>query len=383
MASRDGEANNLDYEEEYELQELHEEIEHTAPMSNLEIRTIIERKHEPQVYELESAPEPKISYKPEPAYAKCPATLLYETHFDMPEHDASRQGNYDNVQVHIELERAVCPATLIEHEKSDIDYTSAGLSAIHIEEPIVRCIYRDTDSVYFAAVKRGHQCNDSFERLKDLYTRFGYSTHEVNKQGEDNWSALQLAAALGDEDIVKELCKYKNINLVQKDDEGDTPLHTAACLDNGEVIEIILNTAENPDRVRDAINMSNKAKETPFTIAATRVHIKPCAMMIRYSPPLDYTFHFVHPRRNPGSQGIEKDSGIFGKLRTEKAVKNFEKMNEHIIRYHKRNGQGKTAINIMITKMPDLVFEILDKSIFPVLTSTFSPSFFTLSSSMC
>ena len=133
--------------------------------------------------------------------------------------------------------------------------------------------------------------------------------------------------------------------------------------------EIILNTTKNPDNARKAINMYNKAKETPFTNAATRFNRKSCAMMISYSPPLDYTFELANPGRNPGSQGSEKDSGIFGKLRTKDAVKKFEKMNEHIIKYHQRNGQGKTAINIMITKMPELVVEILDKSIITTKTS--------------
>ncbi|XP_063691233.1 transient receptor potential cation channel subfamily A member 1 homolog [Bolinopsis microptera] len=49
-------------------------------------------------------------------------------------------------------------------------------------------------------------------------------------------------------------------------------------------------------------------------------------------------------------------------------------MNEHIIRYHKRNGQGKTSINIMITKMPDLVSEILDKSIITTKTTVLTKS---------
>ena len=219
-----------------------------------------------------------------------------------------------------------------------------------------------TKSEYFRAVKKGHHHSNALKRLAKLRKRFGgYSTHEVNKQGEGTWGALQLAAAFGDEQVVKELCKYENIDLVQPDEDGDTPLHTAAYWNHDKTIEIILTRAKNPDKARLAINRRNNAKETPFTFAATRFHRKSCAMMIRFSPPLVYTFELVNPGRNPG--GSEKDSGIFGKLRTKKAVVDFEKTNEHIIRYHQRNGQGITAINIMITKMPELVVEILDKSI--------------------
>ncbi|XP_063681929.1 transient receptor potential cation channel subfamily A member 1 homolog [Bolinopsis microptera] len=176
---------------------------------------------------------------------------------------------------------------------------------------------------------------------------------------------LQLAAALGDVDIVKELCNYTRIDLVQQDDDDDTPLHVAAFFDHDSTIEFILNKAKDPDKVKLAINRKNKADETPFTIAVTRYHEKSCAMMISYSPSLAYTFNFVHP-----TQGVEeiKDSGIFGKLRTKEAVKHFEKMNEHIIKYHQRNDQGKTSINIMITKMPELVLEVLDKSIITAKT---------------
>ena len=267
----------------------------------------------------------------------------------------------------------VCPATLTAVRVENIPIELLD----NLEFPSLYPLqfkYAVTDSVYFAAVKIGHHQRNALERLADLHTRFGYSTNEVNKQGEDTWGALQLAAAFGDKQVVEELCKYKLIDIVQQDADGDTPLHTAAYWDHDKTIEIILNTAINPDKARLAMNMPNKYKETPFTNAATRFHRKSCAMMIRYSPPLDYTFHFVHPGRNPGSQGIEKDSGIFGKLRTKEAVKDFVKMNEHIIKYHQRNGQGKTAINIMITKMPELVVEILDKSIITTKTVVLTKS---------
>ncbi|XP_063693906.1 transient receptor potential cation channel subfamily A member 1-like [Bolinopsis microptera] len=318
-----GEATNLDYEKDcendYEQDVLHEEE-----------------------YEVEQQTQYKMVYAPPPAMAVCPAAL-----------------RYDHKEAHAEVE-----------------YTNL------VCEPVVKPMaHISTDTEYFTAVLEGHRDRDTLSRLEDLKNKFGYSTEKVNKKGKNekgeySWGPLQLAAAFGELDTVNELCQYTLIDLAQKDNDGDTPLHAAAYWDHDSTIDILLNTAKNPVKARLAINMSNKADETPFTFAATRYHTKSCAMMIRYSPPLTYTFNFVHPGRNPGTQDMEKetDSGRFGKLRTKEAVKNVEKMNEHIIKYHKPNGQGKTSINIMITKMPELVFEILDKSIIRTKTTILTES---------
>ena len=406
MASCDGEAKNRDYEEEYELQELHEEEEDLKRRNPIEIAikpTIFKRSPEPELRDyleavcpaplslpkfsktqefsrpaveirkvpctatlsidgipqeeedlLKSFPEPE----PEPRVmmAECPALLS-------PTKLLEKQ--YFNTPV-VEIRQVLCTATLSVDGIPQSPEPYCEPTATGAVSPLAEAeaeAEAEADNKYLAAVMLGHMEGNADERLRELKTKFGHSTNKVNNQGEDKWSALQLAAAFGDDKIVEELCNYKLINLVQQDADDDTPLHAAAYWDHDKTIEIILNTTKNPDDARKAINMYNKAKETPFTNAATRFHRKSCAMMIRYSPPLNYTFDLVHPGRNPGSQGFEKDSGIFGKLRTKEAVKKFEKINEHIIKYHQRNGQGKTAINIMITKMPELVVEILNKSI--------------------
>ena len=220
---------------------------------------------------------------------------------------------------------------------------------------------------YFDVVYAAHITKD-YQNLKRLNEKFKDSKLEVNLPCENDWRPLQLAAALGDTEIVRILCEHKEIDIAAEDRDKDTALHAASHWDHTEVIKTILDTGRKRELcIGDLINQRNNKNETPFSYAVSRFNKKSCELMTDNIPDLGITYKQAYPGRLPGDnfRGEVGDfNGSFAKLRRMDAVDKFNKLNEHIIEFHQKdNPRGESPINDMIRKMPDMVTKILDKSI--------------------
>ena len=316
--------------------------------------------------------EPKpIFHDSEPRMAICPATL-HETRFlemksEPVEVDFLPKQEMELKEISvvemISVEKIVDPGAL-EYAAPEIEYDTPVIQAdgkgmLKSEMP--------SYPKYFDVVYAAHITKD-YQNLKRLNEKFKDSKLEVNLPCENDWRPLQLAAALGDTEIVRILCEHKEIDIAAEDRDKDTALHAASHWDHTEVIKTILDNGRKRELcIGDLINQRNNKNETPFSYAVSRFNKKSCELMTDNIPDLGITYKQAYPGRLPGDnfRGEVGDfNGSFAKLRRMDAVDKFNKLNEHIIEFHQKdNPRGESPINDMIRKMPDMVTKILDKSI--------------------
>ncbi|KAL5267647.1 hypothetical protein ACHWQZ_G004631 [Mnemiopsis leidyi] len=315
------------------------------------------------------SPSPETKRLPVPCQAVCPATLREPEIFE-----------YENLKTAVKPERELNiiykkPATLhVTKEKLVDPGTFDALDYIEIL-PLVKSgdkqMLQSENTLftnYFNAVNVAHITKD-YRQLEKLNERFKYSKREVNLPGENEWSPLQLAAALGDTEIVRLLCEHQEIDVTAADRDNDTALHAAAHWDHSEVIETILNAgSKHGYSIGHLINLHNNDNETPFSYAVSRFNKKSCELMTNAIPDLGQTFKEAYPGRLPGDnyngEVGDFEHEYFGKLRKVDAVDKFIELNEHAIKFHRKdNPRRESPINDMITKMPEMVLKILNKSI--------------------
>ena len=328
---------------------------------------------EPRVAEISFLPEREVTmyceqepilHVSEPTMAICPATL-HETHFR--EMESEPVGIEFLPKQEMEMEEM----SVVEMITEEVDPGALDYAALipHIEKDGKQVLESEIPSnfKYYDVVYAAHITKD-YQKLKRLNELFKDSKLEVNLPGENEWRPLQLAAALGDTEIVRLLCEHKEIDIAAADRDNDTALHAASHWDHTEVIKTILDTGRRRKcRIGDLINQRNKENETPFSYAVSRFNKKSCELMTDNIPDLGVTYKQAYPGRLPGDNfngEVGDFNGSFGKLRRMDAVDKFNKLNEHIIEFHqKENPRGESPINDMIRKMPEMVTKILNKSI--------------------
>ena len=204
-------------------------------------------------------------------------------------------------------------------------------------------------------------------------------------------SELNKAAALGKVDTVKDLCAkddfIQKLVAMVKNEEGDTPLFEASKWDQPEPMRVILLAVERSDNsnlMKGLINLPNGKdidKETPISYAASCFHKKSCIAIIDFVKTLRVDRNELKEKvkqlgheKTKSFQTLSHDLGIifsvvqipprpgFCKLQPE-MVKTFVEQYEPIIDYHKKNSRDKSLIDVLLRKMPDLVEQLLDKSI--------------------
>ena len=112
-----------------------------------------------------------------------------------------------------------------------------------------------------------YAANNSIEFLRKLLRT---NPREINHKDSNNQTAIFYSARGGDLDCTAILLEY-DADLSVENDDGATPLHTAAEGGNKDIILLLLG------RVKYQINKETKTGETAVTLAATHEHPEACA----------------------------------------------------------------------------------------------------------
>ena len=175
---------------------------------------------------------------------------------------------------------------------------------------------------------------------------------------DQRWMPLHFAAYLNNVQLVKALCQHPKINLMARDEENDTPLHVASYWDHTHIIEVLLTNSEKNLKLEELINAQNDKLDTPFSYAASRFHTNTCKSMLDYIPPLNMGMEY-----KDDDSICKRSPDQFAKLPNETLVAEFLEKNKPLIDFHQETKHESSPINILIAKIPNIVKEILDKSI--------------------
>ena len=88
---------------------------------------------------------------------------------------------------------------------------------------------------------------------------------DINISNNSQWTALHMAADLGDDDIVDALIKRPDVNINSRDGDGNTPLHSAAWSGREQSARLLIDAGAD-------INISNHKQRTALHLAASNGH---------------------------------------------------------------------------------------------------------------
>ena len=172
----------------------------------------------------------------------------------------------------------------------------------------------------------------------------------INHKNKDGWTPLHLAAYMDDKKAVLTLRKASTIDLMPADEDGDTPLHVAMFWESMCVYSELLNQGaikvRDPDTpisitvLEKMVNTPNKAGNTPLSYAAARFNTETCRYLIKLNQPLTI-------------QTVDKRSA---------EILKFDIDNHPVVHLHDRTKGQSSSINLMIKNLPEVVMEILDRS---------------------
>ncbi|XP_063685271.1 transient receptor potential cation channel subfamily A member 1 homolog [Bolinopsis microptera] len=267
-----------------------------------------------------------------------------------------------------------------------MDVEIDGIDPLCIESKEV-----DLDDKPFELIVNPSSTALTFKKDRPNFSSSDHIKTPLKDSLDDDMLELKKAAALGKVDTVKEFCARDDIiqKLVAmvKNKKGDNPLFEASKWDQPETVRVILLAAERSDKsnlMTDLINLPDeKDKETPISYAASCFHKKSCIAIINFVKTLRVDRNELEEKveqlryeKTESVQTLSHDLGIifsgikvpgsirlgFCKLQPE-MVKTFVEQYEPIIDYHKKNDRDKSLIDVLLRKMPDLVEQLLDKSI--------------------
>ena len=201
--------------------------------------------------------------------------------------------------------------------------------------------------------------------IQFLCSKYGISVNARNTAG---FSPLHLAVKKANNDALRFLCKQENVVINSRTNQGFTPFHVSVTSSNKEAISILF------DHSADALNDITDRKTTALSIAAFACNQEICKVIVYLKPALaldmdnseQAAIRRVRAMRNPCH-----NTQLFGMGGLE--IINFLVKNTPTVEYHDAdNIYRASAINLMIENMPDLVEDILDRSILEVQVLTLS-----------
>ena len=215
-------------------------------------------------------------------------------------------------------------------------------------------------NIFFDTIVAHSRKNDVLlPEIERLISTYWESEDEINlanaNDPDQQWTSLHFAAYLKNAELVRLLSDHPKINLMARDEENDTPLHVASYWDHTEIIEIFLTKSREKNQLEVMINAQNDKMDTPFSYAASRFHTDTCKLMLDVIPPLTIGMEYKDDE--------SKRSREFAKLPNREHVDKFLEKNEPLLNFHQKTKHESSVINILISKLPHLVQEILNKSI--------------------
>ncbi|WP_339043999.1 ankyrin repeat domain-containing protein [Cardinium endosymbiont of Tipula unca] len=109
---------------------------------------------------------------------------------------------------------------------------------------------------------------DNLEVIKAILTALGATQETIERVGKHNSNLLHIIALHNDVSLVKSLEPFTDIDINQKDQDGNTPLHLAALYSNLDVIQAL----RKRYKANDSLKQCNNDGSTPLKLVTERIN---------------------------------------------------------------------------------------------------------------